>query len=219
MRDLRFQIICPAIVSACLALLAGCGGALEKTGDVGNKNLRPYETNEYQEKGLRLNGVHAPGSRTYQQGEKEYNLQDRWMLRNPMGNNWITEHGNDRLAMDRKTADRLKTLPGVSEAYVLIADDRAYVGIALKRPATARSGTADSAPISDSLYRQVAGKVREAVPAVHKVYVTSHPEYMERMRIYDAAEKSGHSVQDYVAEFNALAARIFPNVTYREITR
>jgi len=36
------------------------------------------------------------------------------------------------------------------------------------------------------------------------------------MEMYSDAAKSGHPVKEYLAEFNALAARIFPAVSYSE---
>lgn len=200
------------LMAASLAL-AGCA-AVEKTGDVGNKNLRPYTANDYEKHGLPLNGVHSYGSPTYRlrSADNRYNHQDEWMLRNRMGNNLIGAHGNDQLEMDEGLAGKLEALPGVNRAYVLLAGDRAYVGIEERRS----SGQGDEqtgAGLTTERIDRIVRSVKKHSPKARNVYVTSNPEYLSRMEIYRDSEKNGRPVREYLAEFNALAARIFPAVT------
>ena len=186
---------------------------MDKTGDVGNKNLRPYKANDYEKHGLSINGVHSYGSPAYRMrsSSNPYNHQDTWMLRNRMGNNLIGAHGNDRLKMDGALAARLEAMPEVKRAYVLLADERAYVGIKENRSAAAPMRAVDVQP---ELRRRIAERIGSVFPAVRQVYVTSNPEYLDRMKVYSDEEKAGRPVLEFLAEFNALAARIFPAVTY-----
>lgn len=194
--------------------LAGCS-AVEKTGEVGNKNLRPYTANDHEKHGLPLNGVHSIDSPTYRlrSADDRYNHQDTWMLRNRMGNNMIGAHGNDRLEMDEGMARRLKALPGVKEAYVLRAGERAYVGIRENRQGQRPSRTAE---VNPELRSRIIQRIQKASSTAREVYVTSNPEYLARMEMYRDAADSGHPVGEFTAEFNALAARIFPAVTYKD---
>jgi|GEM_PF-2056674 len=206
---------CLGGVLAASMLLGGCS-ATEKTGEVGNKNLRPYTADDYEKHGLPLNGVHSYGSPTYRlkSADNTYNHQDTWMLRNRMGNNLIGAHGNDRLDMDEGLAHRLEALPGVQKAYVLLAGPRAYVGIQKEDGHQgANRGTFDVDPMLGS---RIERQVQAASPAVKQVYATSNPEYLARMEIYRAAANGGRSIGEFTAEFNALAARIFPAVTYMD---
>jgi len=194
--------------------LTGCA-AVNKTGEVGNKNLRPYQSNDYEKHGLPLNGVHSYGSPTYRlkSAGDIYNHQDEWMLRNRMGNNLIGAHGNDELAFDRDLASRLEALPNVKKAYVLLAGRRAYVGIEENRHAGMKAEAIDVRP---EMKNQLIGRVKSASAEIQQVYVTTNREYLDRMKIYSKAAQSGHSAKEFLAEFNALAARIFPAVTYRD---
>lgn len=135
------------------------------------------------------------------------------MLRNRMGNNWIGAHGNDKLVMDNKLAKQLEALPGVQQAYVLVTENRVYVGIKVQQREDSSAAVSDVQP---HLRNKVTERVMLASPAVKQVLITANPEYMERMKIYNDAERSGHPVREYLAEFNALAARIFPAVTFMD---
>lgn len=201
------------LLAASIAL-AGCS-AVEKTGEVGNKNLRPYTANDHEKHGLPLNGVHSFDSPTYRlRSDDRYNHQDTWMLRNRMGNNLIGAHGNDRLEMDPALANRLEALPGVKKAYVLLAGERAYVGI---KKEDGRQGTsAEAADVHPMIRSRIVQQVRSASPAVKQVYTTTNPEYLARMETYRDASDNGHPIGEFTAEFNALAARIFPAVTYMD---
>ncbi|MCM3746906.1 YhcN/YlaJ family sporulation lipoprotein [Paenibacillus pasadenensis] len=59
---------------------------------------------------------------------------------------------------------------------------------------------------------QVADVVRKAMPGVDKVFVSSNPEFVSRMQGYHNDANQGNSIQTYMAEFNAMVDRIFPNV-------
>jgi len=192
--------------------LAGCA-AVEKTGEVGNKNLRPYTANDHEKHGLPLNGVHSFDSPTYRlrSANDRYNHQDEWMLRNRMGNNLVGAHGNDQLEMDGALASQLEALPDVKKAYVIRAGQRAYVGIQENRRHGAMT---DISEIRPALKDRIVSQLKSSSPNLREVYITSNPEYMTRMEAYRNAASSGHPAKEFLAEFNALAARIFPAVTY-----
>jgi len=135
------------------------------------------------------------------------------MLRNRMGNNWVAAHGNGRLDMDNKLAQQLKQLPGVEQAYVLVTEKNVYVGIKEQQRGNRSNAAYDVEP---ALLEQITARIKSSSSADKHVLITAHPEYLERMKIYSDAERSGHAVREYLAEFNALAARIFPAVTFMD---
>ncbi|QJC51431.1 hypothetical protein HGI30_07635 [Paenibacillus albicereus] len=66
--------------------------------------------------------------------------------------------------------------------------------------------------LNDGFKTQVANAVRKSMPSIDKVFVSSNPDFFSRMQGYDNDAKQGHPIQPYLAEFNAMVERVFPNV-------
>ncbi|WP_339279791.1 YhcN/YlaJ family sporulation lipoprotein [Paenibacillus sp. FSL W8-1187] len=66
--------------------------------------------------------------------------------------------------------------------------------------------------LNEGFKTQVADAVRKSMPGIDKVFVSANPDFFSRMREYDNDAKQGHSIQPYLAEFNAMVERVFPNV-------
>ncbi|MBW5447405.1 hypothetical protein GE107_15210 [Cohnella sp. CFH 77786] len=194
------------LLSAALAV-AGCVN--DKTGDVGQKNLRPNHTNDYVNHRLSINGTHSYGSRTYPTrfASDQANEQNRRMGGNRLNNNIVGVHDNYHLRTNDRIARELAAMPEVDAAYVLLTDHNAYVGITEKRAGGIAPQSADA---GGRLKDKIADRVKAMAPAVQNVYVTANPEFVGRVRYYNQAAGAGHPVQEYLTEFNALVTRIFP---------
>lgn len=64
--------------------------------------------------------------------------------------------------------------------------------------------------LTDKQKADIAAEVKRMKPSVAHVYISAKSDFVERLAAYAADERSGQAIQGYVAEFNALAERIFP---------
>ncbi|WP_338131037.1 YhcN/YlaJ family sporulation lipoprotein [Cohnella rhizosphaerae] len=119
-----------------------------------------------------------------------------------MNNNVVGLHGNSHLEMDQKIADKLAARPDVQSAYVVRSDRNAYVAIMSE-------GRGDR-ELTSKLKGEIADEVKAQSPATNHVYVSSNPEWGDRMRGYAEQVRQGHPIQGLLTEFNAIANRIFP---------
>ncbi|WP_027094017.1 YhcN/YlaJ family sporulation lipoprotein [Cohnella thermotolerans] len=105
-----------AVSSIVLSTALAMTGCMTKQGDVGNKNIRP---NSYKMQGLN-------GTRFANDGANEAN---RIRGTQQMNNNLTGLHGNTRMEMSQKIADKLAALPEIKSAFVVLTNRNAYVAI------------------------------------------------------------------------------------------
>ncbi|TJY39740.1 hypothetical protein E5161_17475 [Cohnella pontilimi] len=194
------------LLSAALGM-AGCVD--DHTGDVGQKNIRPYyknDQNAYNKNGLTINGVHSYGGPTRRRFADDGAMEMNRRNGDARVENFVTGvHGNHHLEWSDRIAAHLQTIPGVKSANVIVTDRNAYVAV-MEDQRTADSG-------QRTLHDKIADNVRAMSPTVQNVYVSSNPEFVGRMNRYAAAVSQGSSVQRYLMEFNAMVERIFPSLT------
>ncbi|WP_308635421.1 YhcN/YlaJ family sporulation lipoprotein [Paenibacillus silvisoli] len=65
--------------------------------------------------------------------------------------------------------------------------------------------------VTDALKDRIANEVKQMAPSVKNVYVSANPDFVDRMTSYMNDVKTGHPIQGFVAEFNAMVDRIFPH--------
>ncbi|WP_219838375.1 YhcN/YlaJ family sporulation lipoprotein [Paenibacillus sp. R14(2021)] len=62
-----------------------------------------------------------------------------------------------------------------------------------------------------SLKDRIAQEVKRMSPQIKEVYVSSNPDFVNRMTAYMNDVRLGHPIQGFIAEFNAMVDRIFPH--------
>ncbi|WP_028609940.1 YhcN/YlaJ family sporulation lipoprotein [Paenibacillus harenae] len=204
-------------------MLAGCSA---KQGDLGNKNIR---TNSIRQD---ANGNLIRDKRFAIDQKNEMNRVNGRRLNS---NNLVGSHKNYRMEMSEVIAGNLKKIEAVKSAYVMLTDQNAYVAVSLDEQEPSSSskmmsrtnsvymgeeGTRMSRRMSnlstgehmltDQIKDNVANEVRRMNPGVQHVYVSANPDFVGRMASYKNDVRLGHPIQGFIAEFNAMAERIFP---------
>ncbi|QJD84011.1 YhcN/YlaJ family sporulation lipoprotein [Cohnella herbarum] len=188
-------IVATVLLSSSIAL-TGCMG---KTGDLGNKNIRPNAVGRGQEIG---NGMNYK-MRFANDQDNEQNRTIHGERRE--NNNVVGMHGNSRIETSDKVADKIAAMPGIKSAYVMMTDHNAYV--AVNEDEKAKN---DHHSLAAAVKDKIADQVRVLAPSVENVYVSANPDFAGRMEGYSKDVKAGHPVQGFLAEFNALVERVFP---------
>lgn len=204
-------------------ILAGC---MEKQGDLGNKNIR--QNNEiYDANGNLL--------RDKRFADDQMNEMNRINGRRLNSNNIIGSHKNYRMEMNEKLAKHITNMDAVKLSYVLLTDHNAYVAVSLdeeepagdsKMMSRTNSGymgqegnnmsrrmsslSTGQHMLTEQIKDDIANEIRRLIPSIEQVYVSANPDFVGRMNGYMNDVLLGHPIQGYIAEFNAMAERIFP---------
>lgn len=205
------------------AMLAGC---TDNQGDLGNKNIRSNSIR------YDANGNIMRDKRFANDQMNEMNRQNGRRLNS---NNVIGSHKNYRLEMSDVIADSIKQMEAVKSCYVMLTDANAYVAVSLNEEGPAGDANMMSRSnmgqqggdgvrmnkrmsamstghdkLTDQIKDEIANEVRRLRPDVNQVYVSANPDFVGRMNAYMQDVKLGNPIQGFVAEFNAMAERIFP---------
>jgi YhcN/YlaJ family sporulation lipoprotein len=186
-------IITTVLLSSALAL----SGCLDRTGDVGNKNIRPNSVNKY---GINDNGM----NRTRFANDQD-NEQNRMYGERIENNNVIGMHGNSRIEMSDKIANKLTASPEIDTAFVVLTDNNAYVAVT-----QASKVNTKNIQLTDALKDKIADQVKSMAPSVENVFVSTNPDFISRMQGYASEVSQGRPIQGLITEFNALVERVFP---------
>jgi YhcN/YlaJ family sporulation lipoprotein len=189
---MRKRLILTTVLLSSALALSGC---LDRTGDVGNKNIRPNTVNKL--------GINNNGTRFANDQDNE---QNRMYGERRENNNVIGMHGNSRIEMSDKVANKLAASPEIDAAFVVLTDHNAYVAVTQAHKAKSTK----SISLTDALKDKIADQVKSMVPIVENVYVSANPDFISRMKGYASDVRQGHPIQGLIVEFNALVERVFP---------
>ncbi|WP_168122084.1 YhcN/YlaJ family sporulation lipoprotein [Paenibacillus sp. HB172176] len=141
-------------------------------------------------------------------------------------NNWRGSHKSATIKMSIDAGDAVAAIDAIKTAYVMLSDRNAYVAVSLEdtglKPHSngiARSDIGRMRGLSTGynkltteLRSQIEAKVKDAKPSVEHVYISASPEFVTRLHAYSTEMHRGADIQNYLAEFNAMAERLFPAV-------
>lgn len=108
----------------------------------------------------------------------------------------------DRIEVAQEAAERITRLPGVTQANVLVTRNNAYVAAVLD--STGRQ-------LSREMEDQIAREVRKVRPGIQNVYVSTNPEFVDRINTYMIDVQQGRPVAGFVEQLNEMVQRLFPD--------
>jgi YhcN/YlaJ family sporulation lipoprotein len=107
----------------------------------------------------------------------------------------------NRFDIAQAAADRIARLNGVKSANVLVTNRNAYVAAVVNIP---------SNQVTRTLEDQIAKEVRATDPNIQNVYVSTNPEFVDRVRQYVDDVRRGRPVSGFFDELSTIIQRIFP---------
>jgi YhcN/YlaJ family sporulation lipoprotein len=119
----------------------------------------------------------------------------------PNGNN--NDNNQTRLEVADKVADRIAKLDEVETANVIVANRNAYVAVVLQNGANGE--------VTDRLEKKIADQVRATDRDIRDVFVSSNPDFVNRMEDYGSRINEGDPVTGLFEEFTETVRRVFPN--------
>jgi YhcN/YlaJ family sporulation lipoprotein len=115
--------------------------------------------------------------------------------------NPVPKNKENRFDIAQTAADRIARLKGVKSANVLVTNRNAYVAAVVNTPKN---------QISNVLKDQIAREVRTTDRSIQNVYVSTNPEFVDRVRVYVDDIRRGRPVTGFFDELNKIIQRIFP---------
>jgi YhcN/YlaJ family sporulation lipoprotein len=188
-----------AVLIAAAILATGCLD--NRTGDVGNKNIRPQYADDYEKNDLSMNGTYSSDESTY----RTRFSNNRMSGQSVAGDRTRTGNRTESFEINERIAQQIAALPEVGDAYVAIRDRNAYVAITDERHVLSPY----AANINSKLRDKISSKVKSLAPSVNNVYVSAHPEAIERLQWYTLASRAGQSAADFLPEFSSITVRRF----------
>ncbi|PEY41616.1 sporulation protein [Bacillus cereus] len=108
-----------------------------------------------------------------------------------------------RLHVANKAADRIVELEEVDKANVVVTNRNAYAAVVLRDNVKGE--------VTKQLENKIADQVRATDPDIRNVFVSSNPDFVDRMRDYVDKINQGKPVTGLFEEFTETVRRVFPN--------
>ena len=133
------------------------------------------------------------------------------MARNVGNNGNVANNGNlgnnnfndNDFTLSDDIANRVAGMKEVKSANVLITDHTAYVAAVLNNDEGGR--------VSTRIENKIADTVRSVDKSVDNVYVSTNPDFVDRVNQYANDVGNGRPIQGFGQQFGELVNRIFPN--------
>ncbi|ALS28170.1 sporulation lipoprotein YhcN/YlaJ [Paenibacillus sp. 32O-W] len=178
--------IASALMIASLLLVAGCTTNRPN----GQNPVNPNNTGNRAVQPLSRDNAGTDGYRA----NRDAGDDNRW-------NNGPND-AEERIEIADKAAENITKIKGVHTANVLVTRRNAYVAAALDP---------NQKKLTREIEDQIADKVRAVDPDIRNVYVSTNPQFVDRVNNYVKDVQQGHPVAGFVAEFNEIVQRLFPN--------
>lgn len=101
----------------------------------------------------------------------------------------------------KQAAARVARLTGVKQANVLVTKHNAYVAAVVNTPEN---------QLPRTLENHIAKAVRTADPTIQNVYVSTNPEFVDRVNQYVENVRQGRPISGFIDELGTMIQRIFP---------
>ncbi|WP_244520546.1 YhcN/YlaJ family sporulation lipoprotein [Fictibacillus solisalsi] len=112
------------------------------------------------------------------------------------------ENRGNRLDIANEAADEVAKLPEVRRANVIVTDNNAYVAAVLE------DGT--NGKLTKDTEKKIADRVKSTDPDINNVFVSTNPDFVDRVQKYVDDVQAGKPVRGFFDEFSEMVQRLFP---------
>ncbi|PFG06162.1 YhcN/YlaJ family sporulation lipoprotein [Bacillus sp. es.034] len=133
---------------------------------------------------------------------------ERVNYKNDQANRDYVNNVNDGMMRENysladREAKKVAELKEVKSAYVLTTDQNAYVAAVLENH---KNGN-----VSKELEKKISDQVKKENGSINNVYVSTNPDFVDRMRGYADKARNGKPIEGFGEEIADMVKRVFPN--------
>ncbi|WP_210608546.1 YhcN/YlaJ family sporulation lipoprotein [Priestia flexa] len=113
------------------------------------------------------------------------------------------QYAESRMEVANGASDRVNALSEVKNANVIVMNRNAYVAAVLEDKKEGK--------LTKEMEAKIADEVKKANNNVQEVYVSTNPDFVDRMNGYVNKLEDGRPITGIIDEFNEVVRRVFPN--------
>jgi spore cortex protein len=124
--------------------------------------------------------------------------------RKDLRNNRANNDNRSKMRVADQAADKVTKLREVDSANVIVTENNAFVAAKLNR--TSRN------ELTNNIENKISRAVKSVDHDIDNVYVSTNPDFYDRMNTYAGDIRNGKPVTGFFNQFNDMVRRVFPNM-------
>jgi spore cortex protein len=109
-------------------------------------------------------------------------------------------YDDSQLRVANDAEEKIERLTNVRKATVIVTNRHAYVAVIMD----------SNGEVQKKFEKEISAQVKSTDKTIQNVYVSSNPEFAERMGDYGEEIQNGRPVRGLLEEFNEMVQRVFP---------
>lgn len=120
-----------------------------------------------------------------------------------LNDNLDGDNNDGQMRVHDDVKNNIEDLKEVRRAHVIVTDSTAYVAVVLNGDETGN--------IRKDLENKISDKVKSTDKSIDNVYVSSNPDFVDRMSDYGNQIQNGKPVRGLYDQFKEMVQRVFPS--------
>ncbi|MCA1062901.1 YhcN/YlaJ family sporulation lipoprotein [Rossellomorea sp. AcN35-11] len=151
------------------------------------------------------NDMNEAGQEMNNRNLEKVNYKNNQANRDYVNHREYINDGNMRedYSLAEKEANKVASLKEVRRAYVLTTNQNAYVAAVLEEGMNGN--------VSNALEKKISDQVKSQNRNINNVYISTNPDFTDRMRDYANKAENGKPVEGIGEEFAEMLQRVFPD--------
>jgi spore cortex protein len=121
-----------------------------------------------------------------------------------LGNVRNNNDNRSKMRVADKAADKVSHLPEVDTANVIVTENNAFVAAKLDKSSRNE--------LTNDIENKISKAVKSVDPDIDNVYVSTNPDFYDRIKTYAEDIRNGKPVTGFFNQFNDMVRRVFPNM-------
>ncbi len=113
------------------------------------------------------------------------------------------ENNDSKMRVADKAQDKIENMQEVRHANVIVTENNAYVAVVLEDNT--------KGDVREDLEKKISDQVKSTDKEIRNVFVSSNPDFVDRMGDYGDKIQKGEPVKGLVEEFTEMVQRVFPS--------
>lgn len=122
-------------------------------------------------------------------------------------NDNLNNNDDVKIRVHDEVKNNIEDLNEVKRAHVIVTDSTAYVAVVLNGDKTGN--------VRKDIEDKISDKVKATDKSIDNVYVSSNPDFVDRMSDYGNKIQNGMPIRDLYDEFSEMVQRVFPTARWK----